>query len=665
MSYLIVIMVASALCQQITWTTKTPLPLSLSGNGMLRKTLFILIFFLPVTASFAQVDTAWVARYDGIGNGIDYGRAVVADANGNVYVTGRTLVSGSEDAFGTVKYDSDGNEVWVRRYYDPVLGDDYGHDLALDPSGNICVTGASTGSGSAYDYVTIKYTPDGGTVWEKRYQGIGGSNTDWPTAIVVDNSGNVYVTGYSYGSSGRAEYATVKYNASGTQQWASRFGGALTYYARDIAVDNSGNCYVTGESSATRNYVTIKYDSDGGETWVRTYNGPGNGNDYGRAIAVDEVSGNVYVTGQSRGAGGNDDYATVKYLSNGTEDWVERYDAEAALDDAKDVVVDGSGNIYVTGQSRMAASKNDYATIKYTPSKGTEWVRRYNANNEDDNASDLAVDASGNVYVTGRSKIGAYYDYATVKYSTDGTEEWVVRYDGPPNLADYTYDIFVDDQENVYVTGYSRNASGNDDYATVKYSPPAVGVELISFDAISQDYKIRISWISLSSSEIVQYIIKRAEATDNEYSTIAHIPGSGSSPLPQEHSFDDEDVVCDKRYYYKLGVIEPDGYTTWHGPVSAIAGAANLSLRISPNPFTTATTIHLSGIGHRAESIELQIFDVSGRKVREISLLPFNFSLAVTWDGLDSHGDAVPSGVYYCILSTESSTLVEKILLVR
>jgi uncharacterized delta-60 repeat protein len=639
--------------------------------GMVRETLFILIFFLPVTASFAQVDTVWVARYDGIAHSIDYGRAVAADDIGNVYVTGRTCVSGSYDEFGTIKYDVDGNEDWVRRYDGPGTGDDYGNDLVLDPSGNICVTGASTGAGSAYDYATIKYTPAGGTAWEKRYDGPGNS-TDWPTSIAVDPSGNVYVTGYSYGSSGDVEYATLKYKwDDGTQLWAKRYTdpGAEDYYARDIAVDNSGNCYVTGESrtsSIIRDYVTVKYLSDGTEDWVRTYDG-GYGSDYGRAIAVDDGSGNVYVTGMSNGAAGYD-YATVKYLSDGTEDWVERYNADGSnSDDAKDVVVDGSGNIYVTGHSKTAATNYDYATIKYTPSKGTAWVRRYNAFDGYDGGTALAVDASDNVYVTGRIQEGTYYDYGTIKYSTDGTEEWVVRYDGTGNQSDYVQDIFVDDQKNVYITGYSRNASGNDDYATVKYSPPATGVELVNLDAISQDCKIRVRWYFSGSDAISAYILKRAEGKDNDYATIAHLSGSGSSPLPREYHYDDRDVEADVQYRYKLGVVETDGNTMWYGPVSAAASGMKPSLSISPNPFVTSTTISLRGVSAYQNTgiSELQIFDVSGRKVREISLLTFHFSLGVTWDGRDDDGKRVPEGIYFCTLQLRDYSVTKKVILLR
>jgi len=101
-------------------------------------------------------------------------------------------------------------EKWVARYNGPDNSEDRAQDIAVDGSGNVYVTGQSKGSGTGYDYATIKYNTTGKLLWAKRYNGPGNS-CDWPWAIAVDGSGNVYVTGDSLGSGTNYDYATMKY----------------------------------------------------------------------------------------------------------------------------------------------------------------------------------------------------------------------------------------------------------------------------------------------------------------------------------------------------------------------------------------------------------------------------------------------------------------------
>jgi hypothetical protein len=123
-----------------------------------------------------------------------------------------------------------------------------------------------------------------------RYNGPG-NGPDTVSAIAIDASGNVFVTGSSDGLGGNLDYVTIKYSA-GRQQWVARYNGPghIADLATAMAVDNLGNVYVTGWSYAAPNssgvdYATIKYNSSGEEEWVARYNGPGNLTDNATAIA--------------------------------------------------------------------------------------------------------------------------------------------------------------------------------------------------------------------------------------------------------------------------------------------------------------------------------------------------------------------------------------------
>ena len=418
-----------------------------------------------------SVSEAWVARYNGSGGiSLDLATSVVIDPSGNVHVTG---LSGGDCA--TIKYSASGQELWAARYDGAGVSGDWANAIALDDSGNVYVTGyASEPSTGSSDFLTIKYNASGQEQWVVLYNGPG-DYYDEANAVVTGNQGDVYITGYSFGLGTTGDYATIKYDAAGQLQWVVRYNGPGTGYDESIAlaIDASGNLYVTGYSpgaGTSLDYATIKYDPSGEEQWVARYNGPGTGYDYGYDIAVDDL-GNVFVTGLSGG-----DYGTIKYDASGQEQWVARYDGGSS-DYASALALNGSGDVFVTGHSSDPGTSEDYVTIRYNAAGEEQWIARYNGpGNLTDHASALVIDGSGNIYVTGNSTgAGTGNDYATIKYDASGEEQWVARYDAAGS-DDRGTAIVLDVSGNLYVTGLSEDTLTNYDFATIKYEPALTGV---------------------------------------------------------------------------------------------------------------------------------------------------------------------------------------------
>jgi uncharacterized delta-60 repeat protein len=458
------------------------------------KTLITLtIVFLTLSTTLnAQVSQVWASRYN-FAASTDNCRAMTVDASGNVYVTGASRSGGvyTED-IATNKYNSSGTLIWSKRFVGTGYGEDIGNAIAVDGSGNVYVTGRTwTGTAMNNDIVTIKYNLLGDSLWVKKYNGAG-SNHDEGFSVAVDAAGNVYVTGTSYGTmSGHGlfqDYITVKYNSAGVQLWANSYNGPGTDndYAYSVAIDGTGNVYITGVSgggstgsgSTYDDYATIKYNSAGVFQWVARYTGMGStGIDFAYQLKLD-VSGNVYVTGKSHGTTSDYDYATIKYSTGGTLMWVSRYNGPGnSADEAYALAVDRTGNVYVTGKSYGGTSTmHDIATVKYNSLGVQQWASRFNGTSSaNDEGKAITVDTSSNIYVTGYSTNPTTADdYETIKYNTAGVQQWEIKYTngGSAGSQDEAASIYVDLAGNVYVTGMSAL-----DYATVKYSPTPTGIE--------------------------------------------------------------------------------------------------------------------------------------------------------------------------------------------
>jgi hypothetical protein len=524
------------------------------------------------------------------------------------------------------------NQEWVARYNGQGDSSDIAFSIAVDESGNVYVTGNSYGNETNFDCLTIKYNSAGFLQWTQRYNGTGNSY-DGTHSIAVDDSGNVYVTGGSSVTNQLLNYVTIKYNSAGVQQWVADYNGPGNSddFASSITMDGSGNIYVTGESGGIgiSASATIKYNSAGEQQWVARYNG----NYLDNSIIADD-SGNVYVTGAGLGSGTDYDYTTIKYNSSGEEQWVAKYNGSGNGPDVPNsIALDYSGNVYVTGDSYGSGTyKKDYATIKYNSNGIQQWVSRYNGTgNGFDYATSLVVDSAGNSYVTGDiSDSLGNRDYATLKYNTEGIQQWVAIYSGPADYSDdYAHSIALDDLGNIYVTGGSDGAQNNQDYATIKYNSSGVQQWEKRYNGTGNSYDITHSIAVDKTGAVYVTGSSTGNGTGLDYATIKYLQSTGISQISSEIP---EQFSLSQNY---------------------------------PNPFNPVTNLEF-GISDLLASrsggfVSLKVYDMLGKEVATL----VNENLSPGKYKVEFDGSGLTSGVYFYKLTAGEFTDVKRMMLVK
>ena len=340
---------------------------------------------------------------------------------------------------------------WLRNY--PM----HGRVAVMDSTGNIYVIGTI---GNATKL--LKYNSSGNLIWQR----IDTLNTDgMGIHAAADKNGNVYFTAedFSY------RIATVKYDSSGNRNWLSYYSNAESIArANAMAIDYEGNIYITGYGRLTYryNYVTIKYNPQGDSLWTAIYNSPPtNGGSSANAICVD-LQNNVYVTGNSiistRPAG---DYLTIKYSSNGIQQWVARYEGATHLGGTgESITVDKFGYSYITGGVYYDFNRFIIGTVKYTPNGDSVWTRLFFPQlfHSFETGGDVLLDSSLDVYISGRGSDTNYVagTLRTIKYDKYGNLLWTIS----DTNASIFYSSILDKNSNIYFTGATGYRFYNSEY---------------------------------------------------------------------------------------------------------------------------------------------------------------------------------------------------------
>lgn len=442
--------------------------------------VFVSLVVGSVQAEYA--DESWVARYNGTTSGKDRAFILGLDMAGNAYVGGFSEAGGANYNYTLLKYDPNGNVVWVADYDGPAQGPDWMRSMAVDDKGSTVVTGFSAGLGTGFDFATLKYDSQGNRLWVQRYDGPAHQN-DHANALAIDNDGNVYVTGESQGTNGVQEAATVKYGPNGRQLWVRRSDlkeGSLIL--SDIAVDSARNVYVAGTQTLPKgnaDFVIVKFDADGQQLW--SVKRDWGANDQARFIALD-AAGNAYVAGSSlrTSIGGkeyrHEDIGVIKLSPDGVELWSASIDSGFGNNEIPaDLHVDAAGNVYVAGTKYGTSAEPsnittaDFIAYSFDPDGKELWSAHYaGPGGSRDTVSAAALDDGGAYYLFGAesSAPGGDLLLVTVKFNAVGDGQWVATHTGVD--SGLSGSLAVDRAKNVWIAGSDKSGR---DFLTIKYMP--------------------------------------------------------------------------------------------------------------------------------------------------------------------------------------------------
>lgn len=442
---------------------------------------FVIVALLKSSIAFSQSAVfSWANSYGDIGGNADKGKSIVVDASGNVFAVGDfrgtvdfdpspatlTLTSAGVTDIYITKTDAAGNTLWAKR-----VGSGYAENvscLALDPSGNLLLTGTFTGPGAidfdpdagvstlttngGIDVFVLKLNSSGSFVWARN---MGGTSTDEGTSIATNSLGEVFTTGtfngtadfdpslatFNLSSAGGVDIFVTKFNSAGNFIWADRFGGTSTDVGLAITTNTNG-VFFTGyfqgiadfdpsastatlNSSGSNDAFVCMLNSNG--TLNSAFNVGGSGGDVAQSIRSD-ASDNILITGYFNGIADFDYSAVTNTLASS-----------------------GGADIFVA---------------KYSPTLVPIWARAMGGA-FGDQAYGISTDNSNNVYTTGVFKNLVDFDPSAATFTTtsngntddifihkldaNGNFVWVEFFGG--NNADISNTIVVDNSSNIYTTG--------------------------------------------------------------------------------------------------------------------------------------------------------------------------------------------------------------------
>jgi hypothetical protein len=527
----------------------------------------IAVAFALAAPAAAAAEEPQVLRFDG--GAYDRARAIATDTAGNFYVGGSVETSGAA-SFAVVKLGADGTPHWTAH---AGTGGEV-RALAVDAAGNVYAAGwTDTGAifNPNYDYLVVKFGPDGTQRWVQRYDGPL-QNTDLVDAIAVDGGGNVYVTGFSYGEGFGYDWATLKFGPGGALLWERRLSGPgrSDDRAADMTLLPNGNLAISGtfqpDGGPASDAETVVYDPQGTIAWRARWSDTATSHEVVFDLDADPA-GRIAVTGTTQGNPGP--YAppfpvTLRYGGTGNL-------LQTIREGGSSVDADAAGNLHLAGTFVMAPS----SVAKYDAAGARAWTSSLAADPDFLSSPQVAAHASGAVTVAGtvRQMSTGDGDYLAIRFAPDGREQWRYRFDGSsdPGQQDEVAGLAIDAAGAALVTGTSWNGYVSiggtaTDIVTLKFGAGAAAPALIAPSQLGatalSSSEIRLSWQDNAGTEQGFRIERCAGTACSSFTQIA-VVGQGVT------GYVDSGLARNASYSYRVRAYNAGGASSYSNTATA------------------------------------------------------------------------------------------------
>jgi uncharacterized delta-60 repeat protein len=486
---------------------------------------------LTVVVNFSAPAATFL--YNGVANKDEFANAIAVGPDNNPVVAGQSNDYPAGYSSGDTSFDylliklnrSGMNALWSDRYNDPTDASDIATCVAVDRNNSIVVSGYATlHNGTSSDVnslYTMRYAASGPPALSAdQYNGPipGGATDDRAIAVAIasasDSSNNVVVVGYGKNAAANDDIYVIKYNPDGSRAWvATPFDGNQgDDFPTTVILATDGSVFVAGYSETGNNtnihkYFVSKYNgATGARIWTDLSSIVPGGDSRFNSLALDSA-GDLYVTGVAVNASGNKDFYTVKYSgasATAQQLWTRQFDGSAHGDDeAVAVRIDPVDDaVVVSGTVFSGSEDRDLALVKYSFSGDLIWSKVYQRPTSDDVAKAMGIDSNGNIYLAGNTGNGLTTDSLTVKFDSLGNITAATVFNGAANSYDESTALVVNSLDEVFVAGYSENASGSADALVYKILPDSSQPSVpASLSAVPGYANVALSWADVAAAK--------------------------------------------------------------------------------------------------------------------------------------------------------------------